>query len=184
MLPDFKYTLSPADNEVLLAYYLNGMYEVQEKVMAIKQIMSDIRFDELILKMSNDSQWELIPYMSSKITIHRLVVKKLLQKNTKKNKNIQDELESLMRETNLSEKDLIKELKELIASEAGISENFELAIEKEINNEYESSYDVLAKAKAEYNEGLKNITNINPEQQKVMEHELEEIIREYGEEKQ
>lgn len=184
MLPNFKYTLSPSDNEVLLAYYLNGMYEVEKKAIAIKQIMSDIRNEEINSKILNELEENPINHMSSKIKIHRLVVKNLLQKNTKKNQNIQDELKNLVEETNLSEKDLKKELKELMASEAGISDNFELATEKEFNNEYESSYDVLTIAEAYYTERLKDTMDSKQEQKEITEHELDEIIRAYKEEKQ
>lgn len=185
-LPSFKYSLSPSDTAVLREYYLYALKELQNEVLTILENMSDIRSEEIqlkkeeMLKTPNGNLKNPTESKLSKIKIKQEIVKMLAQKNTKTKKNIKKELESLTKETGLSEDTLKEELKNLLKSKDGISENFELVEVEEVNYvDFESSWELFEQVKKEYDEQVKAEAIFSKQRPKITDIELDELIAEY-----
>ncbi|WP_108307364.1 hypothetical protein [Metalysinibacillus jejuensis] len=180
-LPNFNIMLSPADDEIVHLYYIEEMMKLKTKIESIRQIMSDIRFEEIIEKsfkeiseLEPEERFKTYDPFQNKIKLDRLVIKDLLNTKMKKNQLVQETLQEYAEQLNMSEKQLIEELKKFRKSNYENHELFELSNERDYfeANGMNSPYEVLEQAIQEHqaeqtNENTK--VNISQEEKEKME---------------
>lgn len=186
VLPSFEYTLNNSDNEILLLYYMEEMFKVKNKVENIREIMSEIRQEEIytnsVEELNNSSAEEIISHMNpfaQKVQLDRLVIKDILDTKNKKNEYIQDSIKELGIQLNITEKVLIEELKKFKKSNYENHWLFELSEDTDLNGEYLSAYEVLEQAETEYNSNFNEV----PKEAKISNEAkilVESILKEKG----
>lgn len=157
IVPSFEYTLNYSDNEILLLYYMEEMFKVKNKVESIREIMSEMRQEEIFdiseEELNSLSTEEISNYMNplaKKVQLDRLVVKDMLDSKNKKNAYVQEAIKDFAMQLNISEKALIEELKNFRKLNYENHPLFELSGDMDLIGEYSPSYEVLKRAETEY----------------------------------
>lgn len=184
VVPSFEYTLNYSDNEILLLYYMEEMFKVKNKVENIREIMSEIRQEEIytnsVEELNSLSAEEIIDHMNpfaQKVQLDRLVIKDILDTKNKKNEYIQDSIKELAIQLNITEKALIEELKKFRKLNYENHSLFKLREDTDLKGEYLPPYEVLKQAETEYNSKLNEVPkkiHIPKEAEDVMERILKE----------
>lgn len=182
-VPDLSNTISEIDNEILHMYYIEEMLLLKEKMKNIHSTFSDIRNSEIADKSIEEienNKFSEGTVQSNKIKLDKLLVRELLAPKKKKDNIVEQVINRLVEQTNLSEKEVLKQLKDFKNKGFTNHNLFELSQADNFmnDNSYMSPFDVLEQAKTIYEENKdrkrmgKTLTN---EQKEVIQGILSKI---------